>query len=170
MNAFALPGGQVVVNSGLLRDAESAEEVAGVLAHEISHVELRHTLRNLIHSLGWRAVLGAAMGDLSGGVWANMAQELGELGYSRDMEREADMAGLQLLRRSGVPATGMLRFFVRMERNGASPPVLLSTHPSGLERMTALREAIAKTGPYTSQSLDISWDRVNRDASRSSVK
>lgn len=170
VNAFALPGGRVVVYSGLLRDAESAEELAGVLAHEVSHVELRHTLRNLIHSLGWRAVLGAALGDLSGGVWADMAHELGRLGYSRDTEREADMAGLRLLRRSGVPATGMLSFFERMARKQASPPAMLSTHPSGLERMTALREAIAKAGPYPSQLLDIDWDRVNRDASRHAVK
>jgi len=170
VNAFALPGGQVVVYSGLLRDAESAEEVAGVLAHEISHVELRHTLRNLIHSLGWRAVLGAALGDLSGGVWADMAHELGRLSYGRDMEREADMASLQLLRRSGVPATDILRFFERMARKGTSPPALLSTHPSGLERMTLLREAIARAGPYPSQSLDIDWGRVNRDSSSFTVK
>ena len=170
VNAFALPGGRIVVYSGLLRQAESAEEVAGVLAHEISHVELRHTLRNLIHSLGWRAVLGAVVGDLSGGVWADMAHELGRLGYSRDLEREADLAGLQLLRRSGVPAAGMLDFYERMERNEKAPPALLSTHPSGLERMTILREAIVELGDYPSQPIGIDWDRVVRYLPSATVK
>ncbi len=170
VNAFALPGGRIVVYAGLLRQAESAEEVAGVLAHEISHVELRHVLRNLIHSLGWRAVLGVALGDFAGGIWADMAQALGRLRYSRDLEREADLAGLQLLRRTGVPSAGMLSFYERMEWNEKAPPAWLSTHPSGLERMTVLREAIGELGAYPSQPMGIDWGPVVRDVPPATVK
>ncbi len=163
VNAFALPGGHVVVYTGLLRATKSAEELAGVMAHEVGHVELRHTLRNMIHALGWRAVLSIALGDFAGGVWGGMARELGDLSYSRDMEREADMEGVRILRRTGVPADGMLRFYERMAEDGKSPPALFSTHPTGLERMTALRAAIAGQDNYPSQSLDIDWARVQAE-------
>lgn len=169
VNAFALPGGNVVVFTGLLRAAESAEEVAGVLAHEISHVEMRHTLRNMIHGLGWRAVLGVALWDFSGGVWGNMARELGNLRYSRDLELEADREGVRLLRRAGLPAEGMARFFERMDRSRKSPPALLSSHPGGVERLAALNELVGGLGYYPSQPLDIDWDWVKRDLARRSV-
>lgn len=170
MNAFALPGGHVVVFTGLLGNAESAEELAGVLAHEISHVELRHTLRNMIHGLGWRAVLGIVLGDFSGGIWGGMARELGGLSYSRDLEREADFEGAQLLRRTGVPAGDMVHLYERMAKMNGSPPAMLSTHPTGLERMTVLRETIASLGDYPSQPLGIDWNRVKRDLARRNVK
>jgi predicted Zn-dependent protease len=169
-NAFAMPGGHVVVFTGLLRATESAEELAGVLAHEISHVEMRHTLRNMIHGLGWRAVLGVALWDFSGGVWGDMAGELGSLGYSCDLELEADRAAVQLLRRTGLPAEGMARFFERMGRNGQSIPALLSTHPNDLERQAALNEMVGGLGYYPSQPLGIDWNWVKRDLARRNVK
>lgn len=168
VNAFALPGGHVVVFSGLIRATDSPEELAGVMAHEIAHVELRHTVRNMIHALGWRAVLSVALGDFAGGIWGGMARELGDLSYSRSMELEADMEGVRLLRRTGVSADGMLRFYERMGQGEQAPPALFSTHPTGLERMTALRAAIAGQTNYPSQPLDIDWWMVRRGLPRES--
>lgn len=170
VNALALPGGHIVVFTGLIRAAESAEEVAGVLAHEIGHVERRHALRNMIHGLGWRAVLGVALWDFSGGVWGNMARELVTLSYSRDLELEADREGVSLLRRAGLPADGMAQFFERMDRDAKSPPALLSSHPGGMERLAALHELVGGLGYYPSQPLDIDWDWVKRDLARRGVK
>lgn len=170
VNAFALPGGHVVVFTGLLQASESAEELAGVLAHEISHVELRHVLRNMIHGLGWRAVLGVALWDFSGGVWGEMAGELGNLGYSRDLELEADREGVRLLRRSGLPVEGMASFFKRMGQNGKSMPTLLSSHPSDSERLAALSEIVGGLGYYPSQPLGIDWIEVKQDIARRNVK
>jgi Zn-dependent protease with chaperone function len=163
VNAFALPGGHVVVFTGLLRSAQSADEVAGVLAHEASHIRLRHALRNMIHALGWRAVLGVALGDYSGGIWGDMARELGELSYSRDLEREADLEGLVLLRRAGLPPEGMASFYERLAKLEKAPPPLLSSHPAGMERLAALREAIESQGRYTSQSMAVDWAGVRRE-------
>ncbi len=160
VNALAVPGGHVVVFTGLLRAAESAEEVAGVLAHEISHVERRHALRNLLHGLGWRAILNVALGDFSGGVWSNMAAELGALGYGRNLELEADLEGLKLLRRAGIPAEGMGAFFERLAAGGGPRVALLSTHPAGAERLAALRDALRKQGQYPSQPLPVDWARL----------
>lgn len=162
VNAFALPGGYVVVFTGLLRAADSADEVAGVLAHEASHVLQGHALRNMIHALGWRAVLALAMGDMSGGIWGDMAQELVGLGYSRDLEREADLEGLKLLRRAGIPADGMARFFAKMAQQQGEGIEFLSSHPANSERLDALRAAIQQEGPYVSQALDIDWNQIRR--------
>jgi Zn-dependent protease with chaperone function len=153
VNAFAMPGGYVVVYSGLIEAADSAEEVAGVLAHEVQHVELRHSLRNLIHGLGWRAVLALAMGDVSGGVWVGLADQLGSLRYGRDLERQADLEGLRALRRAGIGPDGMVSFFAKLADKEGPGVVWLSSHPETTERMDALRQAIAGQGAYAWKPL-----------------
>lgn len=157
VNAFAMPGGYVVVNSGLIKAAASADEVAGVLAHEVQHVELRHSLKNLIHSLGWRAVLSLALGDLSGGIWLDVADQLGRLHYSRDLEREADLKGLLALRRAGIPTQGLPDFFARMAQEDGGRLPLLSSHPASRERQQAMLKAMAAAGPDTSPPLPYDW-------------
>lgn len=162
VNAFALPGGRVVVFTGLLQAADSADEVAGVLAHEVSHVERRHSLRNMIHGLGLRAVMSVALGDFAGGIWGDMADQLAQLSYSRDLEREADLEGLRLLRKAGLPAEGMADFFEKMAAREAVEVDLLSSHPAGEERLEALRAAMAEQGPYLQQSLDVDWAEIKQ--------
>jgi len=163
INAYALPGGHVVVNTGLIQAADSAGEVAGVLAHEISHVEQRHTLRNLVHSLGWRALLGVALGDFSSGIWGDLAMRLGSLSYSRELESEADLGGLEILRRAGVAPHGMETFFVKLAARKDGGPTLLSSHPAGEERLAALRAAIARQPIDDIYSLGIDWEQVKAD-------
>lgn len=153
VNAFAMPGGYVVVYTGLIKAADSAEEVAGVLAHEVQHVELRHSLKNLIHGLGWQAVLALALGDLSGGVWGGMAEQLGGMAYGRDLERQADLAGLKALRRAGIAPDGMLSFFAKLAGREGPALALLSSHPATAERMDNLRRAIAEQGGYPAPPL-----------------
>lgn len=160
VNAFALPGGVVVVNTGLLMSADNADEVAGVLAHEASHVERRHALRNMIRALGLRAVMAVVMGDYAASVWGDMAGELADLAYSRDLEREADLEGLNMLRRAGLPAAGMADFFAKMAAREDGEIDLLSSHPASEERLEALRLAMQAGAPYLQQSLDVDWDEV----------
>jgi predicted Zn-dependent protease len=157
LNAFAVPGGHVVVYTGLLLAADSAEEVAGVLAHEVQHVEMRHALKNLLHNLGWRALLALALGDFSGGVWTGMAEHLGQLGYSRDLEHQADLGGLAALRRAGIAPEGIASFFAKLSRQGGGQIDLLSTHPASSARMQALQRAMAAQGAYTASPLPYDW-------------
>jgi Zn-dependent protease with chaperone function len=161
INAFAIPGGYVVVNTGLIQAADSAEEVAGVLAHEVQHVELRHTLKNMVHSLGLRASLALALGDVSGSVLGNMAATLGELKFSRDLESEADRRGLEALKRARIAPQGMVNFFDKLRKqDGATPPELLSTHPASEERMQTLQTMIRQEGAWPSQPLPYDWNVV----------
>src|ERR1700690_3836458 len=163
INAFAVPGGYVVVNSGLIKAADSAEEVAGVLAHEVQHVEQRHTLKNLIQSLGWRALLSLALGDVSGGVVASAAANLGELKFSRDLESAADLGGLAALRKAGIAPTGMLSFFTKLADGNAVP--FLSTHPASAQRLQALQTAIRAQGEWPAPPLPYDWAVIKQGPS-----
>ncbi|HNA28836.1 MAG TPA: M48 family metallopeptidase [Thiobacillaceae bacterium] len=170
INAFALPGGHVVVFTGLLRSLGDADELAGVLAHEISHVRARHALRGMIRSLGWRATLAVALGQYGGGIWGDMASQLGDLGYSRELEREADHDALLLLRRAGLPAEGMARFFERLAKSEKASPALLSSHPASAERLRAIRDEMGALGPYSSRSLDLDWAAVLHAVARTAPR
>jgi predicted Zn-dependent protease len=142
VNAFALPGGFIVVNRGLLAAAESGEEVAAVLAHELSHVTLRHSTKRLAGSLGASAALAFVLGMVDLGAPAYTLAHLSGLGYERDQEREADEAGLTLLMRAGISPIGMATFF---ERSSSSlrPPEIVSTHPDPGNRAERARGAAA---------------------------
>ena len=165
VNAFAIPGGHIVVFTGLIKAAQTPEEVTGVLAHEIQHVVQRHSLKAMIHNLGWRATIAIVTGDLSGGMAGEMATQLGVLKYGRDKETEADMQGLALLKKVRVDPNGMVQFFETLARQSGAPIELLSTHPSTTERITALREAIRQQGPWHSQPLPYNWNAVKASLS-----
>lgn len=164
INAFAIPGGYVVVNTGLIQAADSAEEVAGVLAHEVQHVELRHTLKNLVHSLGLRVALALALGDISGSALGDVAATLGELKFSRDLESEADSRGLDALKQAGIAPQGMVTFFSKLasQESGVAPPALLSTHPASENRMENLSSMIAAQGAWPSQTLPYDWPTIKK--------
>jgi predicted Zn-dependent protease len=147
VNAFALPGGFVVVNSGLLTKAESGAEVAAVLAHELSHVTLRHSTRRLAGSLGVSAALALVLGVVDVGAPAYSLAYLAGLGYGRGQESEADEQGLALLQRAGISPLGMATFFERIS-DDLHPPELLSTHPDPGDRAERARRAAERFQPW----------------------
>ncbi|MDP2431741.1 MAG: M48 family metallopeptidase [Pseudomonadota bacterium] len=163
INAYALPGGHIVVYTGLLQAADNAGEAAGVLAHEISHVEQRHALRNMVHSVGPRALLGVLLGNYSAGVWGNLAEHLDSLNYSHELESEADLEGLKSLHRAGIPANGMETFFSKMAARENALLHLLARHPAGKERLTTLRAAMAINPAYDIHPLPVDWGAVRTD-------
>ena len=160
INAFAAPGGVVVVYAGLLRAADSAEEVAGVLAHEIAHVELQHSLRQLVKVAGLRAMFWAVLGDY--GQLAGWGAQLTELKFSRDAEREADARGLLRLEAARIDPLGLPRFFAKLEKTEGSGtmPALLSTHPATGERLAAMEAAIGERGKVVVEPVAIAWEPV----------
>lgn len=141
INAFALPGGIVVVNSGLIAATRRPEELAGVLAHEVQHVELRHSLRSAIKDLGLRGLWMLLTGDVGSGIGGSAALELTSLRFSRDAEEQADANGFDALIEADIDPRGMADFFTVMaEKDGsAAPPPFLSTHPTSENRERALR-------------------------------
>jgi Zn-dependent protease with chaperone function len=166
INAYAIPGGFVVVNAGLIQAADNAEEVAGVLAHEVQHVERRHSLKGMVHNLGLSAVLNLALGDVGGGVWAGMATQLATLKYGREHESEADRLGLATLNRAGVDAHGMLRFFEKLNQQDGGSIALLSTHPATADRLAALEQAVRESGVKDAAPLPYDWNAVKAELAR----
>lgn len=165
INAFAVPGGFVVVNTGLIQAADSAEEVAGVLAHEVQHIERRHTLKNIIHSLGLRAALALIMGDIGSGALGDFAANLSELKFSRDLESESDRLGLLALKQAGIAPQGMVSFFDKLRKQeGAAPPALLSTHPASEDRMQSLQAMLREQGTWPAAPLPYDWQVVKAAA------
>lgn len=130
VNAYAALGGHVYVYEGLLRQARSPEELAGVLAHEIAHVRNRHIIQGMAVNLLTLGALAGA-GDPSAG--AQLAYLLLTMKFSRQQEAEADAQGLVRLQRAQVDAAGFAAFFDRVGRM-AEPPELLSSHPASAER------------------------------------
>ena len=161
VNAFAMPGGIIVVHTGLLRQAADPGELAGVLAHEVQHVEQRHSLRQMISSLGWGALVGVTIGDISA-VAAMLAHQAGTLYFSRDMEEEADRLGLLALQRAQIRPDGMLRFFQKLDdKDKTAPPGWLSSHPQTTARAQQLRSLIAATPCPACQPLHSSdWQQM----------
>ncbi|MBT9583702.1 M48 family metallopeptidase [bacterium] len=176
VNAFAMPGGQMAVFTGLLKEAEGPDEVAGVLAHEIQHVVQRHGIRNIYSQLRWQMALAVLVGDGS----SLHAQLLGSgaflagLSYGREMESEADREGLALLEKAGMPKGGMVKFFKKLDKQqGAVETYLkyLSTHPSSKDRISALEQQMTKAPgggsvPVDWASLQTALGKGSKDAGR----
>ncbi len=157
LNAFALPGGVIVVHTGLLRATRRPEELAGVLAHEVQHVEQRHSLRAIIKEAGLRGLWAALTGDPGGTLAGQAALELGALRFSRDAEREADVRGFETLVSRGIDPSGMVDFFSTMARqSSASPPAWLATHPASQARQESLRAMLLALGDRRFPPLPVS--------------
>lgn len=161
VNAFALPGGYIYMNRGVLNLARNESEVAGVLAHEISHVELRHSVEQLQRAqkigLGL-GILDMLLGRRGGvGQLADLAGQMVGQGvfmkFSRDAERAADREGVMIMARAGYDPRGMLTFLQRMEQIQKSNPNevagFLSSHPSLREREQNVADLIERTSPDT---------------------
>lgn len=134
VNAFAAPGGQVILVRGLLDAAEGPDEVAAVLAHEIGHVEARDTTRAALRAAGSAGLLSLVLGDFAGGSAVLVAAEYTlNASYTREAEGAADVFALEMLRESGTDAAALGRFFGRLaNRKGQMPelPEYLSSHPA----------------------------------------
>ena len=163
VNAFALPGGYVVLTYGLIRAAESPEEVAGVLAHEIGHVAHDHVTEAIYRTTAISMLASLLVGDVTFGV-AGALTELALNGrHSREAERAADRYAVELLNASGIDGGGLARFFERIaERAGGEDhPVfrILSTHPPTGERAETVRAGARADGPALTGH---EWQRLRR--------
>ncbi|MFL6549010.1 MAG: M48 family metallopeptidase [Povalibacter sp.] len=159
INAFALPGGIIVVHTGLISATHRAEELAGVLAHEIQHVEQRHSLRGAFKQLGLRGLWALVTGDVGATVLGQAALELSTLQFSRSDESSADARGMDTLIEHDVDPRGMIDFFATMEKaSGPKPPPFLSTHPQDRDRQQALLARLAGAKQRSYPPLEMgSW-------------
>jgi len=158
INAFALPGGYIGVNAGLILASENESELAGVLAHEIAHVTQRHIARSIydnqrssilsMATMIAAVLLGAATDSSDAVQGAIMAGQAGamqrQINFTRANEREADRFGIETLSSAGFDTNGMATFFEKLGRRygmaRGQVPAILQTHPVSIERIAEARE------------------------------
>lgn len=161
VNAFAAPGGFVVVHGGLIGAAATPEELAGVLAHEVTHVLRRHSMRQIVLETGFAATLSLFVSpEGAAGTLAGAAANLTSLRFGRDQEHEADMGGLDLLQRAKVSPDGLVSFFETLKKEGGASLPLLSTHPPSADRIAVLQAEIGKRGRWAAEPLAVDWPAV----------
>lgn len=169
-NAFALPDNSIVVTADLIAMSEEPDELMGVIAHEIAHIERNHIMKNIIRSVGAGIFFDIVFGGAGAGQAVAIASvNLASLRYSRADEADADARGLEYLDAAGVDAGGLARLFDRFAEQVGSQeaglPTLLSSHPATAERAAAAR-ARARAGLEPSMN-EAEWRAVRAVCGRS---
>ena len=172
VNAFALPGGYVVVFTGLMKKAESGEEVAGVLSHELNHVLQRHGMERLVKMMGLAAVVSILVGDQQGliGLARQLGLELATLKFGREQETEADVTGIRLLSDARIAPDGMIRFFERLSEKDKERVELFSSHPMSAARAGRLKAELAALPKQTPEPFTFEWKGVQDSLGASEPK
>ncbi len=159
LNAVALPGGKVIIFDGLLSEAKSADEVAGVLAHEMGHVRKRHVMQSLLRQMGLSVVLGGfSGGDTMNGILS--------MSYSRGAETEADTHSIKQLAKANISPIPTASFFDRMaamdgsaseNENAKSLAGYMSSHPLSAARKKAFEKSVIKGSNYKPALTPQEW-------------
>lgn len=151
-NAFAAPGGYIVVFRGLIDSSPNAEAFAGVVAHEMGHVVERHGTEQLVKSVGLGIVLGALIGDTSsvGSVATEVASSLATSKFSRDAERQADLIAVRMLNATNISGKGFQQFFEKMARKSPQDSEAgdryFASHPATGARAKFVKQRAKGTG------------------------
>lgn len=161
INAFTLPGGHILILSGLLDFAESPNEVAAVLAHEIGHVEHRHVVQNLIKEFTL-AVMFAIMTGGDAVMLQDISKTVLSTAFSRKAEEQADKYALDLMIKCGIRPSAMASFFRRLSREKGSYTEELEvfmTHPHNNAR---IKKALTRELPdyFVEKEISLDWDKI----------
>ena len=182
VNALALPGGPIVIFEGLIDKAESPEELAGVLAHEIQHILLRHSTRGILRNLAKSMLVTLFLGDVNSvmeGI-VQLAGQLETLGLSREMEAEADQKGMELILAANIDPHGMIRIFKKLMQEDFSQKKLpkgkpvaekndlssyFSTHPSSQNRLARLEKQMRshENRIWTPLFPNLDWNEIKSE-------
>ena len=172
INAFALPGGPMFVNVGAIVAAENEAELAGVMAHEMSHVYMQHSAKQASKAQ-WTSLLGALGGLFGGGVAGNLARLGIQVGagtlmmkYSRGDEAQADAVGAIIMYKAGYDPKALADFFQKLEQQaGGGGPQFLSDHPNPGNRRAAIEKEVSNWPPKNYVRDTQAFARAKRDAS-----
>jgi Zn-dependent protease with chaperone function len=171
INAFALPGGPMFVNAGAIIAADDEAQLAGVMAHEMSHVYMQHSAKqaskqSLIGVIG--AIAGAMTGSGALGTLARAGIQIGagaiSLKYSRNDESQADAVGAIIMYKAGYDPRALAQFFEKLESEGSSGPQFLSDHPNPGNRSAAIDREIAEWPPKTYQNNSPAFVQAKQEA------
>jgi len=161
VNAVTLPGGRIIIFDGLLKNATSADEVAGILAHELGHVEHRDVIESLLRQLGLSVILGGLDGNIGG-----YTNALLSTAYSRGAERRADDYAIEALNRSRISPLPTADFFKRLaggeakNKNTVAWLSYLSTHPVSATRAESFTRSAKGSGGFLPALAQDDWKKL----------
>ncbi len=173
INAFALPGGPIFVNLGTMTAADNEAEMAGVLAHEMSHVYMQHSIKQMKKAQitqGIAGVLGAVLGSVGGAVGtlgqlgAGVAGGMLTMRYSRADEAQADAVGAIIMYKAGYDPRNLAQFFQKLASMGGGGPQFLSDHPNPGNRTQAIDEEVRNWPPVDFVNDSPAFARVKEHA------
>lgn len=164
LNAFAAPGGYIYVYTGLIKFLDSADDLAGVLGHEIAHADLRHTSRNLQRQFGVQVLLGVLLGEDSKTL-TDIAGGLAGLQFSRTFETEADIRAVEYNANTEYACDGVKNFFQKLidEEKVSGTPQFLSTHPNPDNRVADITAKAEEENCDTEPSGDTGYAKFKAD-------
>jgi len=143
VNAFALPNGRIVIYSGLIHACQSPEELCGVIAHEMAHIELNHVMKKLIKEVGLSVIVSMTTGSGGSDVIREAAKIISSTAYDRNLEREADGKAVDYLANAGIDPESFAGFLYRLsetEADAMKQLSMISTHPVLEERVENILE------------------------------
>ena len=164
VNAFALPGGRIVVYDALLKQLNTYPELAALLSHEFIHVNNKHATRSIFRRLGSKVFLGLLFGRFGSvtAVLVDHADNIKSLSYSRKLEKEADMEGLDILVQRKIDPAGFVDLFNRLEKAVPSgkQPEILASHPNISRRIEYIRETSTQAVIEEDQRLKAIFEKI----------
>jgi predicted Zn-dependent protease len=144
INAFAMPGRHLVVHTGLIDFADDEDEIAGVIAHEIAHIESGHVVKKLGKEIGLSILMNLTLGDIGGEVVRNALSTITSTAYDRSLEKEADLKAVDYMVAAKMNPTYLASFLEKLDKQSQTPEVLqwVSTHPDSKVRVAYINEKI----------------------------
>lgn len=166
VNAFALPGGHIVVYTGLLEKLDTYQELAALLSHEFTHVNERHSTRSIFRALGSRIFLSLMLGRMGSvtAILVDQADNLKSMTYSRSLEKEADLKGLELLQERKIDPQGFVNLFETLKESASKSemPEMLESHPDISTRIDYVKKASAGSESIDNIELKSIFDKIKQ--------
>jgi predicted Zn-dependent protease len=164
VNAFTLPDHYLVIYSGLIKEADNEGELVGVICHEIGHMQKNHVMKKLVKEIGLSALI--AMTGSGGQTVSEVAKLLSSSAYDRDLEREADIAGVDYMLKADMNPEPLANFLYRLSSDDLPSEVYwVSTHPESKERAEAIIEYIKDKNPGKKKVLsEEGWRTLKAEA------
>jgi predicted Zn-dependent protease len=163
VNAFALPGRHLIIYSGLIEYCKSSDELAGVIAHEIAHMEHDHVMKKMVKEVGFAMVISLSGGNSGSEIVRQTVKLLSSTAFDREQESEADASGVHYMAKADIDPQASADFLFRLSHEGGNISnqfELLNTHPNSADRAAEILK-LRKTEPFTTRPVSdsISWKK-----------
>lgn len=167
INAFALPNGHLVIYSGLIQNCDNPEELAGVISHEIAHIQLKHVMKKLVKEIGLSVLISLTVGNAGSEVLSETIHLLSSTAYDRSIEKEADLKAVDYMINAKINPENLANFLYKLSENENEINTYLSwisTHPESVERSKYIIEyAKNKAKKYKKIISDSDWETMQKE-------